>query len=128
MFNSDWYYSLIKPYLAPPDWLFKPVWIFLYLTIVAALILYYKKPASDKKLGYFYFIVQLLLNLAWAPIFFGTKNIISGLIVIILLDIFVFLTIRKFYSVSKVSGYILLPYFLWILFATYLNIGYLVLN
>ena len=128
MFDSIWYKSLTKPPFAPPDWLFAPVWGFLYLTIAISFLIYITKPAEDKKIGYVYFVIQLVLNLAWSPIFFGLKEIFWAFILIILMDIFVYLTIRKFYSVSRISGLILIPYFIWILFATYLNAGYLFLN
>lgn len=128
MFNSAWYNSLIKPFLAPPNWIFMPVWSVLYLTIFISLILYITKPAEDKNLGYIYFAIQMMLNLIWSPVFFGMQNIAIALAIVIFLDIFVLLTILKFYSVSKISGLILIPYFLWILFATYLNLGYLLLN
>lgn len=128
MIASNWYFNLIKPYFVPPDWLFKPVWICLYCTILISFILYYKKSGSDKKAGYIYFVIQILLNLLWTPVFFGLKNILLALFIICILDIFVVLTIQKFYQVSKISAYILLPYLLWILFATYLNAGYLILN
>lgn len=128
MFNSNWYYNLIKPPFAPPDWLFAPVWTILYITIFIAFILYYKKPFLNKTSGYIYFSIQLFLNLIWPFVFFGLKNISLGLVVIIFLNIFVFLTIKKFYEVSKLSACLLLPYFLWILFATYLNTGYQILN
>ena len=128
MFKSVWYYNLTKPPLAPPDWIFPPVWSILYFSMLVALLLYLFKPAQNKKSGYIYFAVQLILNLLWTPAFFYLQNIILALIVIILLDIFVILTIKSFYKVSKISGLILIPYLIWILFATYLNIGYLVLN
>ena len=128
MFKSVWYYNLTKPPLAPPDWIFPPVWSILYFSMLVALLLYLFKPAQNKKLGYIYFIAQLILNLLWTPTFFYLQNIVLALIVIILLDIFVILTIKSFYKVSKISGLILIPYLIWILFATYLNIGYLVLN
>lgn len=128
MFKSVWYYNLTKPPLAPPDWIFPPVWSILYFSMLVALLLYLFKTAQNKKSGYIYFIAQLFLNLLWAPVFFYLKNMFLALIVIILLDIFVILTIKSFYKVSKISGLILMPYLLWILFATYLNIGYLVLN
>lgn len=128
MFTSSWYYNLLKPPLAPPDWIFPPVWSILYFSILVALLLYLFKPAQNKKSGYIYFIAQLFLNLLWAPVFFYLKNMFLALIVIILLDIFVILTIKSFYKVSKISGLILIPYLIWILSATYLNIGYLVLN
>ena len=128
MFKSVWYYNLTKPPLAPPDWIFPTVWSILYFSMLVALLLYLFKPAQNKKSGYIYFAVQLILNLLWTPAFFYLQNIVLALIVIILLDIFVILTIKSFYKVSKISGLILMPYLLWILFATYLNIGYLVLN
>ena len=128
MFKSVWYYNLTKPPLAPPDWIFPTVWSILYFSMLVALLLYLFKPAQNKKLGYIYFIAQLFLNLLWTPAFFYLQNIVLALIVIILLDIFVILTIKSFYKVSKISCLILIPYLVWILFATYLNIGYLVLN
>lgn len=128
MFKSVWYYNLTKPPLAPPDWIFPPVWSILYFSMLVALLLYLFKPAQNKKSGYIYFAVQLILNLLWAIVFFYLKNMFLALIVIILLDIFVILTIKSFYKVSKIPGLILIPYLIWILFATYLNIGYLVLN
>ena len=128
MFKSVWYYNLQKPLFAPPNWIFPPVWSILYFTMFAALLLYIFKPAQNKISGYIYFATQLTLNLLWTPSFFYLKNIVLALIVIIFLDIFVILTIKSFYKVSKISGLILIPYLIWILFATYLNIGYLLLN
>ena len=128
MYNSLWYHSLTKPFLAPPDWIFQPVWSVLYFMIFAALVFYICKKSDDKKSGYIFYVIQLVLNVAWSPVFFVCKRIFPALAVIFLLDFFVFLTIRKFYSVSKISGILLIPYFVWILFASYLNIGYFLLN
>lgn len=128
MYNSSWYNSLIKPFLSPPNWVFAPVWFILYFTILISIILYIIKPAENKGLGYLYFIIQLILNFLWSPVFFAMQNIALALVVVVLLDIFILLTILKFYSVSKASGLILIPYFLWSLFATYLNFAYFLLN
>ena len=128
MYNSLWYNSLTKPFLSPPNWIFAPVWFILYFTILISLILYIIKPAESKGLGYFYFAMQLILNFLWSPVFFAAQNIAFALVIVVLLDIFILLTILKFYSVSRVSGLILIPYFLWSLFATYLNLAYLLLN
>ena len=128
MFNSFWHDSLTKPFLSPPNWVFAPVWLILYITIFVSLILYTLKPAEGKTLGYIFFGVQLILNLLWSPAFFGMQNILLAFVIVLLLDIFVLLTILEFYSVSKVAGIILIPYLLWILFATYLNCAYLILN
>ena len=128
MYNSDWYNSLIKPFLSPPDGVFLPVWTVLYITILISFILYFINPNKNKKTGYIFFFVQLVLNLSWSFVFFKFKSISGGLIIIFLMGVFIFLTIKKFYSVSKISGLILIPYFLWVLFATYLNLGFLILN
>ena len=129
MFNSLWYQNLTQPPLTPPAWVFGSVWGAIYLTIIIAFILYFiKKDEENKTSGYIFFAIQLILNLLWSPVFFRMQNIGLALIVIILMDIFIFLTIRKFYQISKASGVLLVPYQLWVLFATYLNAGYFLLN
>lgn len=128
MLDYIWYFSLTKPYLTSPAWIFAPVWSFLYLTIAFSFVLYFLKKDENKGLGYLYFLVQMILNLIWTPVFFGTKNILLALIVIILMDVFIILTIKKFYEVRKFAGLILIPYLIWTLFATYLNFGYFILN
>jgi tryptophan-rich sensory protein len=128
MFNSFWYKTLTKPPFSPPDWLFAPVWTFLYLTIFLSLFLYIRANNLSKSIGYIYFFIQLFLNLAWTPVFFGLKNILAGVVLIVLIDIFTLLTIYKFYFVSKTAAFLLIPYFIWLLYATYLAFGYLILN
>ncbi len=128
MYDSTWYNNLIQPPFAPPNWLFAPVWGVLYSMIAVALIIYINKQEYGKKSGYVFFTIQLILNLLWSPVFFGMQNMGLALIIVILMDIFVLLTIIKFYSVLKLTGILLIPYFVWILFATYLNAGYLFLN
>ncbi len=129
MFDTEWYNLLIKPPLTPPAQIFGPAWIILYLTIFVSLILFTtKRGGQDKVNGYIYFIIQLLLNIIWTPLFFMQKNAGLAFIDIVLLDIFVFLTVKEFYKTSKASAIILIPYFLWVLFATYLNGGILFLN
>lgn len=128
MYNYSWYQSLSKPPLAPPDWVFAPAWLILYITILAAFVVYSRKSSKDKKFGYVCFWSQLVLNFSWSPIFFGAKRMLVALAVIILLDIFLFLTIKSFYKISKPAALLLLPYFIWVIFATYLNFGYWRLN
>jgi tryptophan-rich sensory protein len=128
MYKSVWYNSLTKPVFAPPDWLFTPAWMLLYLLIFISLIVYITSEGENKKSGYIYFAIQIILNFIWSPVFFLLKNIFLALVVILLLDIFVVLTIKKFYSVSKIAAWLLIPYLVWILYATYLNLGYFVLN
>ena len=129
MMNYSWYKTLIQPAFAPPAWIFPPAWTILYITIFISLIFYAKSTKlKDKKWGYFLFVAQMLTNFAWTPIFFGLKNIGLALAIIILLDILVLWNIIVFYKNSKPAGLILIPYFIWIIFATYLNFGFFVLN
>lgn len=124
-----WYDMLIKPPLTPPAWLFSPVWVFLYVLIVISFILFALKiTPQDKNKGFLFFWLQVLFNLLWTPAFFMLKSTVLGLFVIIILDILVFMTFKEFYKISKISAWLLVPYMLWIIFATYLNIGFVVLN
>lgn len=123
MYNSVWYSTLPKPFLMPPNWLFAPVWTMLYVMMFVSFLIYTTTQSRLSKMsGYVYFLLQLLLNILWSPAFFVLKNVGLALIIIILLDIFVYLMIRKFHEVSRFSAITLYPYFIWILFATYLNL------
>ena len=124
-----WFNELNKPVLSPPAEIFPPVWGILYFMIIVSFFLFAFKKTSYKKInGYILSFIQILLNILWTPVFFTYKNIYAALIVLILLDIMVFFNIKEFFRISKASGILLIPYFLWILFATYLNIGFIVLN
>lgn len=127
--DYSWYNALNQPFLKPPAWLFAPVWTILYISMGIALFLYARKfTIKSKAWGYVLFFTQLLVNLAWTPAFFGIKNIGLALALIILLDILVLFNIIEFFKVSKSAARCLIPYFLWILFATYLNLSYFILN
>ena len=128
MYNSEWYINLTKPPYAPPDEVFAPVWSVLYIMLAAALVFYIFKKAENKKSGYILFVLQLFLNLAWSPVFFLLQNIPAAFGVILLLDIFALAAAEKFYSVSKTAGLLMLPYLFWLLFASYLNLGYMLFN
>lgn len=129
LIDYSWYSTLIQPPLKPPAWIFSPVWIILYISMGIALFLYARKYSiKSKAWGYILFFTQLLVNLSWTPAFFGIKNIGLALALIVLLDILVLLNIIEFSKISKTAGRFLIPYFLWLLFATYLNIGIFVLN
>ena len=127
--NYTWYQTLNQPFLTPPALVFAPVWTILYITMLIALIFYAKSfKIESKTWGYTLFFLQFLVNFSWSPIFFGLQNIGLALAVVVLLDILVLWNIIIFYKNSKPAGIILIPYFLWILFATYLNFKFFVLN
>ena len=129
MQNMNWYDSLNKPFLNPPEWIFTPVWIILYIMIGLSFFLFLKGGMKkDKRLPLTFFLIQLALNLMWSPIFFDAQNISLAFVVIILMYIFLLLTIITFFKHSKLASILLVPYLFWISFAGYLNFSFLVLN
>ncbi len=129
MYNSDWYNSLNTPLFMPPDWIFAPIWIILYLMIFASFWIFLKAESPVKKsLAILFFLVQLLLNFIWSTVFFTRMDIQGGLVIVIFMWIFILFTIIEFFKTSKLSSYLLIPYFLWVSFALYLNISFYILN
>jgi len=86
------------------------------------------KTDYDKTQGIALFLTQLILNLLWSPVFFYWHNLELSLIIIVLLVAFTLATIVSFYKISPLASFLLIPYFLWICFATYLNYGFMVMN
>ena len=124
-----WYELLAKPSFNPPSWVFSPVWTTLYTLMGISLFLILKADKSrNKTLGTVFFGVQLILNGLWSIVFFGLHQIILAFVVIILLMLFIILSIWKFYNISKPAAYILIPYLLWVSFATVLNFALYLLN
>ena len=125
----QWYNSLNKPFLNPPSEIFFPVWTILYILIFASLIIFIKDGINKEKIfPLILFIIQMFLNFSWSAVFFGMQNILAGFIIIILMCFFILLTIISFYRHSKLASILLIPYFLWVSFALYLNFEYLRLN
>lgn len=127
---DGWYDALQKPPGTPPNWVFGPVWLVVYAMMGLALALLWHRPVELqlKRRALKWFGVQLGLNLLWTPAFFGMQRIDLALLVILPLLLIIGLTMRVAYPVSRRSAVLLLPYFLWVGYATYLNIGFLVLN
>lgn len=121
-YDKNWYNSLIKPSFQPPAWLFAPVWTLLYILMAVSFILILLSPFRlTNFLAYAIFFVQLVLNLSWSPIFFGLHKIGQALFICAALTITVFLTILAFFMISKLAAILLIPYLLWVTFATFLN-------
>ena len=129
MFNTLWYDNLIKPLLTPPAWIFSTAWIILYCTILISLILYVIKiTKKDKLYGYTIFIVHMVFNLLWSPVFFVLHKMDIALTVLLIIIFTAILLIKTFFHISKIAAYIFIPYFIWLLFALYLNIEFIRLN
>lgn len=125
---TTWYTTLNKPFFSPPNFVFAPVWTILYILMGISLYLLWTSKKKGKEKAIKLFLIQLALNLFWSIIFFGLHNPQVAFVEIIGLWIFIFLTIRQSYSVSKISAYLLYPYIAWVSFALVLNLFIITLN
>ena len=127
---SSWYSLLHKPAFTPPDWLFAPVWFLLYIMMGIAAFLIWRVGFKNTRVheSLVIFFIQLSLNALWSFAFFGLKSPIAGLIVIVPLWTAILLAIINFYRVSKTASFLLIPYILWVSYATALNLSFYILN
>lgn len=131
---GSWYESLIKPPITPPNIVFPIAWTALYILMGISLYLIwsqpqkYRKDPEKKKTALLLFGLQLIANLAWSYLFFGLQSPIAGLMGIFVLLGLVSITIIKFYQLHEKAAYLLMPYLLWLCFATILNLWILILN
>lgn len=128
-----WYAGLVKPDFSPPNWVFGPVWTTLYLMMgIAAFLVWRRQSASGQpsKAGRALtaFWIQLALNSLWSIFFFGMKSPLLGLIDIVLLWLAIVWTMAEFKKVSPPAFWLLVPYLLWVSFATALNFAIFQLN
>ncbi|MBU1000447.1 tryptophan-rich sensory protein [Patescibacteria group bacterium] len=128
---STWYATLNKPFFSPPNWIFGPVWITLYIVMGIALYLVQIskcKFQSEKIKAVKIFATQLVLNVSWSIIFFGFQNPTLAFVDILPLWVTIFLTIKAFAKINKLAGNLLIPYLLWVAFAAILNLSIVFLN
>lgn len=121
---GDWYASLAKPGWTPPPWVFGPAWTILYaMMAVAAWRLWRRRDARPRasRRALALFAVQLALNLAWTPVFFGMQRPDLALAVILLLWVAIAATIVAAWKACKTAAALLVPYLAWVTFATALN-------
>ena len=127
--TARWYDMLAKPAWAPPNSWFGPVWSALYLIMgIAAWLIWRERYHRGRNAALAAYALQLLLNAAWAPLFFGLKNIGAGLFVIVSLWLSIGWTIRAFATVKAAAAWMLVPYFVWVTFASALNLAFWKLN
>ncbi|MEQ1517468.1 MAG: TspO/MBR family protein [Usitatibacteraceae bacterium] len=126
---GSWYAALEKPSFNPPSWLFAPVWTLLYVAMgTAAWRIWRLSPSVERTWALRNFGVQLLLNAAWSPMFFGAHSLGGGLFVIVCMLIAIAVTIQSFHPLDKPAAWLLAPYLAWVSFATLLNVALLTLN
>lgn len=130
---STWYVSLNRLNFAPPNWLFAPVWILLFILMGIAFYLIWAKTVKkeEKKLqdrAIRLFLIQLVFNTLWSIIFFGQQLLFLAFLEIIMLWILILLTILQFKKLNQLSAYLMIPYLLWVSFAGILNLAFALLN
>lgn len=127
--GDPWFDRLVKPGIYPPPATFGIVWTALYVMMGLALTtVVTARGARRRGFAIAAFVIQLVLNLAWSPLFFGAHQISGALLLMVVLDAAVMVTIVAFYRVRPRAAFLLAPYLAWILFATLLNWQFLALN
>ena len=127
--DTVWYSNLVKPSYQPPNWLFAPVWIILYLFlgIITAIDLNEKGEKATFLLG-----ISMIANLSWSYIFFTLNNQMLALIVILIVNLsfilYILMVNKLNYKLKKTITYLGLPYIAWLIFATDLNLNIVLLN
>ncbi len=126
---DTWYALQNKPDINPPNWLFAPVWTFLYILMGLSLYFFWNQKSIHKKTnGFIFFFIQLALNFIWSLLFFKLHSPLSAFIDIIFLILTIAVTMYFFFRVSSKSSFLLIPYLVWVCFATYLNFMIMTLN
>jgi translocator protein len=127
--ESPWYASLDKPSWTPPSWVFAPVWTTLYAAMgVAAWLVWREGGWRQQRMPLLVFLVQLTLNFAWSPFFFGLQQITWALVDIVALWLLIVLAIPVFGRVERAAAWLLAPYLAWVSFATALNAAIVWMN
>ena len=117
-----WYAAINKPAFNPPNWIFGPVWTTLYLMMGISLFLVWRQRNTlNISHALIFFSIQLILNALWSFLFFGMKLLLLGFIEICILWIFILLSIITFSGISSTASYLLIPYLLWVSYASVLN-------
>jgi benzodiazapine receptor len=127
---TTWYGYLNKPSFNPPNWVFSPVWISLFVVMGISLFLVWQRTLRHPyvRVALLWFAIQLILNMLWSIVFFGLKSPFFAFVEIIFLWAAILITIIKFFRISRLAGVLLIPYILWVSFAAFLNFSIWNLN
>lgn len=125
---TTWYATLTKPSWTPPNWVFGPVWTTLYVLMGVAAYLVSRSKKLGKTLVLWLFFAHLIVNALWSIVFFGLHELELALGIIVLLWALIVLLMRLYWRYSRVATYLMIPYLLWVSYATTLNLGIIFLN
>jgi len=125
-----WFATLTKPVFSPPNWIFGPVWTLLYLLMGVSAYRVWRLGVrkSSVRNAMILFGIQLFLNAIWSIIFFGWHNIPFAFIDIAALWLTIIYLILRFHKLDEPSAYLMMPYLVWVSFATVLNYNFWLLN
>ena len=129
--NMSLYSDFVAPSLAPPPILFPIVWTVLYVLMgisSTTVFLHRNKNLDAAERGIKFYILSLILNFLWSPVFFNRRAFTLAFIILIILFITVLYTVINYRRVSPVSAYLQIPYLVWLVFAAYLNLFIIILN
>jgi len=125
---STWYAALAKPSWTPPNWAFPVVWNALYVLMGVSLWLLWRSSNGEARLAIGLFFIQLTLNAAWSPVFFGLHEIRWSVAIIVALALAIAATIAFAWDVNRAAAWLLVPYLVWVIYAASLNSAIALLN
>ena len=125
-FKEPWYSQIILPSFNPPSWVFAPVWTFLYILMSLAIWKVWINSFDTRLLKIY--IIHLIFNALWSVIFFGFHQIGLALLNLSIILIFIFILMKKYFFIDKISFYLMIPYFFWSIYAFVLNFSIYKLN
>jgi benzodiazapine receptor len=127
---ATWYAALNKPVFNPPNWIFAPVWTLLFAMMAVAAWLIWEKGLAKKgvKPALLVFLEQLAVNVLWSFLFFAWHNVWGAYVCIIVLWGLILITIIRFAKIDRIAAWLLVPYILWVSFASFLNLAVALLN
>ena len=128
--GMDTYKTLNRPPLSPPGWIFPIVWTILYLLMGygAYRVQIPGKDGKNIRAAMIFYGLQLFVNALWSPVFFGLQWRLTAFVILVILWVLIYITMRLFSEIDELAGDLLLPYILWVTFAGYLNLGIFLLN
>jgi translocator protein len=126
---QTWFTTLTKPDWNPPSWVFGPVWITLYTLMgISAYLVWQKKDMPSAKFALYVYGIHLAFNALWSILFFGLQNPGLAFVEIIFLLVLIVITTILFWKINPWAGVLMIPYIVWVSFATFLNYSIWQLN
>jgi translocator protein len=127
---DTWFTTLVKPSFNPPSWIFGPVWTVLYILMGISLYRVWRLGWKNNhvRLAVIFFLVHLVVNVLWSIVFFGAHQIGLALALILFLWLCILVLVSTFWHHDRWAAALLVPYLLWVTFATVLNYAFFMLN